>query len=166
MSDDLWPVAEQSQSQFAINIQFVAYNPGKRIAALRRLEASLIRPEFGAPYPQKTFTLLWRHFIRGSPAGFEQTEPVFVKSVTPGDLVVLSVQLRGNYDESDSLHQGHFDWFPGQYTLHLSGRVNRRRVRLSPRSGFTFQLSEIVSGQLSPVDPINAPFTRSVQLIS
>jgi hypothetical protein len=47
MSDDLWPVAEQSQSQFAINIQFVAYNPGKRMVALRRLEASL----FGLIFP-------------------------------------------------------------------------------------------------------------------
>src|SRR5260370_17129789 len=116
MSDDLWPVAEQSQSQFAINIQFVAYNPGKRMAALRRLEASLIRPEFGALYPQKTFALLWRHFIKGSPAGFEQTEPVFVKAVTPGDLVVLAVQLRGNYVDADSFHPGQFDWFPAQYT--------------------------------------------------
>src|SRR5262245_38324450 len=63
ISDNIWPVAEEDQSQFAINIQFVAYNPGKRMAALRRLEASLTRPEFTDPYPEKTFPLLWRHFI-------------------------------------------------------------------------------------------------------
>jgi hypothetical protein len=55
MSGELWPVAQENESQFAINIQFVAYNPGKRMAALRRLEASLIRPEFTAQYPRKTF---------------------------------------------------------------------------------------------------------------
>jgi hypothetical protein len=166
MPDDLWLVAEEHQSQFAINIQFVAYNPGKRMAALRRLEASMIRPQFGALYPEKTFALVWRRFIKGNPAGFEPTEPVFVKAVKPKDLVVLSVQLRGDYAEADSFHPGHFDWFAGQYTLHLYGRINRRRIRLSPRSGLMFQLSEIVSGQLSLADPIGARFTRSVQLMS
>jgi hypothetical protein len=165
MSDDLWPVAEQNHSQFAINIQLVAYNPGRRMAALRRLEASLIRPAFNADrYPQKTFALVWRRFITGSPSEVEETEPVFVKAVTPKDSVVLAVQLRGNYDETDSFHDGHFDWFPGQYTFHLYGLINRRRMRLSPRSGFKFELSNTVSGQLSPVGDLNARFTRSVQL--
>jgi hypothetical protein len=165
MSDDLWPVAEENRSQFAINIQFVAFNPGKRMAVVRRLEASLIRPESGK-MPQKTFALVWRHFIKGSPSGFEQTEPVFVKAVPPEDSVVLAVQLRGNYDEPDS-SAWRFYWSPGRYTLHLYGDINRRRIRLSPRSGFTFQLSEILSDQLSPiVDRIDAPFTRSVQLTS
>src|SRR5437899_1943402 len=67
MSDDIWPVAERNQSQFAINIQFVAYNPGKRMAVLRRLKGTLRRPSLGAAYPEKTFTLVWRHFIKGSP---------------------------------------------------------------------------------------------------
>lgn len=164
MSDDLWPVGEQNHSQFAINIQLVAYNPGRRMAALRRLDATLVRPTFSAVYPQKTFTLVWRRFIKGSPAGFEQTEPVFVKAVTPKDSLVLSVQLRGDYDEADTFHQGHFNWFPGRYTFHLHGLVNRRRVRISPRSGFTFEVSNQVSVQLSPLNDIDAPLTRPVQL--
>jgi hypothetical protein len=166
MSDELWPVGEENHSEFAINIQFVAYNPAKRMAALRRLEGTLIRPEFTAQYPRKTFGLRWRRFIKGNPLGFEQTEPVFVSPVKPRDSAVLAVQLRGQYVEADSFHVGHFDWFPGQYTLHLYGLVNRRRVQLSPSGGFVFQISEIVSGQLSPVNPIGGPFARSVQLES
>jgi hypothetical protein len=164
MSDNLWPVGEQNESQFAINIQFVAYNPGKRLAALRRLEGSLTRPAFGAQYPVKTFPLVWHFFIKGNPAGFEQTEPVFVKAVAPHDWAVVAVQLRGNYDPADSFHPGHFDWFPGQYALHLHGRINRRRMRLSPQSGFTFLVTEFVSGELSPVGPIAAPLTHPLTL--
>ena len=174
MSDDLWLVAEDIAAhspytpEFAINIQFVAFNPGKRMAVLRRLEGSLIRPEsrairFIPEFPQKTFALVWRHFIKGSPSGFEQTEPVFVKPVTPENPVVLAVQLRGNCDEAD-LFLSHFVWCHGRYTLHLYGDINRRRIRLSPRSGFTFQLSENMTEELSMPASRDYPFTRSVQL--
>lgn len=166
MSDDIWPVAEPNQSQFALNLQFVAYNPGSKMAVLRRLEAKLIRPEFSAAYPQRTFDLEWRRFIKGSPAGFEATEPVYVKAVKPNDSVVLAIQLSGNYQEDDSFHGHgkHFDWFPGRYTLHLYGLVNRLRRRLSPRSGLTFEVTNQVSVELTPIGEIDAPFTCSVQL--
>jgi hypothetical protein len=165
MSDDVWPVADRNRLQFAMNIQIVAYNPGRKMAALRRLEATLIRPAFTDGFPQKAFTLVWRLFIKEGPsAGFGESEPVFVKAVTPKDSVVLSVQLRGDYDdEADSLHQGHFNWFPGRYTFHLYGLINRRRVRISPRSGFTFDVSSPVSVQLDAAEG-SSPFTRRVQL--
>jgi hypothetical protein len=187
MSDDLWPVGEENESEFAINIQLVAYNPGKRMAVLRRLEGSLVRPPPSASYQRKTFALVWRRFIKGNPGGFEQTEPVFVRAVKPQDSLVLAVQLRGNYNRwEDSLNRipreddhrlgnltsdgrffaGHFDWFPGRYTLSLYGHVNRRRVRLSPRGGFTFELSPDVFEQLSPPDPIDPPLSRSVRLMN
>ena len=139
-------------------------SPGKRMAVLRRLEAMLCRPSFGAPYPEKTFSLVWRHFIKGSPSGFAQSEPVFVKAITPRDPVVLAVQLRGSYAPSDSFRTARsFDWFAGRYTLHLHGVIDKRRLRLSPRSGFTFELNDVTSGQLSPTE-FDAPFTRSVRL--
>jgi len=61
--------------------------------------------------------------------------------VSSHDWDVLGVQLRGHYDTGDSTRTPCFDWFPGQYVLHLYGRINnRRRVRLSPCSGFAFEL--------------------------
>ena len=166
ISDDIWPVAEPNRCEFAVNLQLVAYNPGRKMAALRRVEASLTRPNFTAAYPQKTFELVWRRFIKGSPAGFEQTEPVHVKAVKAKDTVVLAIQLRGNYAEADSFHGdgSHFDWFPGRYTLCLHGLINSRRVRLLAQSDLTFEVSNTVSGQLSPTTAIDAPFTCSVHL--
>jgi hypothetical protein len=168
MSDDVWPVAEWNKSEFAINVQFVAYNPGRRMAVLRRLDAKLTRPSWTTTYPTKTFTLVWRRFINANPWGFEQTEAVLAKPVPPHESNVLGVQLRGHYDDkTDSFRSpSSFDWFPGKYILHLHARVNNRRIRVSPRSGFKFELNEVVSGQLSPADPFLDPFTRSVQLVS
>ena len=165
MSDDVWPVAEPNHSEFAINIQFVVYNPGKRMAVLRSVEANLIRPSFTAAYPTKTFTLVWRRFIKGNPSGFEHTEGVFAKPVPPHESDVLGVQLRGHYDQNDSFRTECFDWFPGQYVFHLYGRINNRRMRLSPRSGFRFDLNDVVSGQLSPTGHFD-PLSRSVQLVT
>lgn len=164
MSDDIWPVAEPNHSEFAINVQFVVYNPGRRIVVLRRLEADLIRPSFSAMYPKKSFTLVWRRFIKGNPSGFEHTEGVFAKPVPPHESDVLGVQLRGHYDQKDSSRAECFDWFPGQYVFHLYGRINNRHARLSPRSGFRFELNDLVSGQLSPTSQFSDPFSRSVQV--
>jgi hypothetical protein len=165
MSDHIWPVAEPSESEFAINVQFTIHNPGKRLAVLRRLEATIVRPEFSRMYPSKTFKLVWRHFLKGNPSGFEQTETVFAKPISEQDSEVVGVQLRGQYDRKDSPRPACFDWFPGSYTLNLHGLINERPVRLSPSSGFTFTVSEGLSGDLSPNGPFNQPFTRPVQLV-
>ena len=166
MSDDVWPVAEPSRSELAINIQFVVFNPGKRMAVLRRVEASLVRPSFTAAYPEKTFVLTSRRFIKGNPAGFEHTEAVFARRVPPKESITLAVQLRGRYDQSDSTRVVCFDWFPGRYQLHLRGLINARYLRLSPCSGFLFELNDLTAGQLSPTDAFDTPLTRSVRLMN
>jgi hypothetical protein len=164
MSDYVWPVAEPSNSELAINIQFTVHNPGKRLAVLRRLEAQLERPAYTKMYPPKSFGLAWRHFIKGNPSGFEQTETVFAKPISAQDSEVIGVQLRGDYDRTDSLRPACFDWFPGDYTLHLQALVNNKSITLSPKSGFAFNISDWLSGDLSPNGHFNQPYTRPVQL--
>jgi len=164
MSDVVWLVAEPNPSEFAINVQFVIYNPGRRMAVLRRLEADLIRPSWRADHPTKAFTLEWSVFIKDNPSGHESGGPVFVKAVPSHELDVLGVQLRGHYDKKDSSRAAYFDWFPGQYILHLYGLVNDRRVELSPRSGFMFELNETDAQDLSPTRPFAEPFSNSARL--
>jgi hypothetical protein len=166
MSDDLWPVGEANQSQLAINLQFVAHNPGKRVAVLRRLEASLIRPQFSDAYPEKIFALVSRRYIKGNPSGFEHTETFFAQPVPPSESIVMGVQLRGQYAPGDSTRPVCFDWFPGRYTLHLHGLINNHRKRLSPRCGFTFELNDMKACQLSPMDKVFEPRAKSVKLMN
>jgi len=159
MSDNIWPVAESFGYEVAINIQFIAYNPGKRMAYLRRLEATLLQPAWGTRRSETTFALTWHSFIKGNPSGFEQTEPVSIRAISPGEPVLLSMQLRGRGE------LGANRWFPGQYKLHLTGLIDDRRMRLSPRFGFTFELDKRTSSELSPGFNENfIPFTRPVHL--
>src|SRR6266705_86128 len=70
MSDVVWPIVEPNGDECAINIQFVVYNPTRRMVALRRLEAKLTRPSWvvgTATYPQGDFPLEWYRLIKGGP---------------------------------------------------------------------------------------------------
>jgi hypothetical protein len=164
MSDDIWLVAESNQSEFAINMQIVVYNPGNRLAVLRRLESTLVRPAFSSMYPAKTFNLIGRGFLTSNPSGFEGIGPVFAKPVAPHETEVIGIQLRGEYQREDSSRPHCFDWFPGHYAIHLWAVVNNRRLRLSPIRGCTFDLNDGVAGHLSPTTDFAPAFTASARL--
>jgi hypothetical protein len=171
MARDIWPVAEPSQSELAINIQLVVHNPGKRTAFLRDLRGELERPAFTNHQPSKKFGLHWHIFIKGNPQGMEAVEPVYVQVIAPGDSKLVSVQMRGDYDRRDSmLRTLCFDWFPGDYALSLAGLVNESSINLAPkrwflRKSWKFNLDNNQSSHLSPTQAFAPPYCTRVKLL-
>jgi hypothetical protein len=174
MSDNAWLVAEPNDSELAINVQFVVYNPGRRMVVLRYLEAELTRPKWSAERLKKTFEpqnfkLPWSIFIQNDPLeGYRVGGVVFAKPVASHESYVLGVQFRGSYNQNDSFRtHSSFDWFPGKYILRLYGHLNDsdRPIPLSPRSGLEFELDKSVSERLSPPGPFSESFSGSVQLL-
>ena len=171
MARDIWPVAEPSESQFSINMQFVVHNPGKRTAFLRELRGALVRPDFTEHQPSKKFDLRWHIFIKGNPQGMEAVEPVYVQVVPPGDSKLVSVQMRGHYDRGDSLMRSHcFDWFPGKYDLALTALVNKRWMNIAPKRwfrqhGWQFKLDNNQSSHLSPSQSFSPAHAMRIELV-
>src|SRR5262249_1715749 len=149
------------QSEFAVNIQFVVYNPGRRTAVLRGLTGVLSRPANTKLYPAKDFQLQWHSFIKGNPAGMETTETVYAVAIDSHASKLISVQLRGSYKKEDGIRAYCFDWFPGKYDLQLKARVNRRWQSFGKHN---FTLDEIKSGMLSPTNEFREPSAYSVEI--
>jgi hypothetical protein len=181
MSDIVWFIAEPNNRECAINLQFVVHNPTRQMVALRRLEAELTRPSWTATNTEKKFRLEWFRLVKPTPSGFANAQPIVVKPIPAHELEVLAVQLREPSSENeleavgaqprerDSSRSNSFAWFPGEYILRLYAYLNLDDApkELSPRSGFRFNLTNQLAGELSPTDgDLTENLSRPAQLVN